>query len=209
MAFLIVLGVSTILISNHISNTKVIDTIEPGASQISEAPTLNTTLVEETPITMDAPTTEVKDVEPTPKISQKKTNPTSKPSAQVAGVKTDSCEGALITKFTCLLNEYRKSRNLGKVTHNSSLAMVAYNHSNWMNATKTLSHVDANGFRHNDRCAQAGIVCRAENLAEGYLDANILLTQWQKSGGHNINLLGPYSTIGLGVSGKYVTLIFN
>ena len=209
LTFIIILGVSTILISNNISSTKVVSIATPEALNVLEVPISNATVLEERPVETEAPPTVTPTIGTTQINSQKKNSLQNKPTSQVAGAKTDSCEGTMVVKFTCLLNEYRKTKNLGNVSYNSSLAKVAYNHSNWMNSTKTLSHVDANGFRHNDRCAQEGIVCRAENLAEGYLDANILLSEWQKSGGHNINLLGPYSTIGLGVSGKYVTLIFN
>lgn len=207
MAFLVVLGISTILISNHISKIQVVSISTPKASGVFDVPTINAT--KEAPEAIDTPINTATTTETNPKVSGQKTSPVNKPTSQVAGAKTDSCEGTLVIKFTCLLNEYRKSKNLGKVSYNSSLSKVAYDHSNWMNTTKTLSHIDANGFRHNDRCAQAGIICRAENLAEGYMDANILLTEWQKSGSHNTNLLGPYSTIGLGISGKYITLLLN
>lgn len=120
-----------------------------------------------------------------------------------------SCAGNLSQKFLCLLNEYRVKKGLGKVTLNNSLSQVALGHSTWMNETGTFSHTGVNGSRLTDRCAAAGIRCLAENLAEGIYSADELLSSWSANPSHNKNLLGPYTTIGFGVSGEYVTLLLN
>lgn len=145
------------------------------------------------------------------------TDPNSKPA--VAGAITNSiktepqthqvCGGDLTKLFICLLNEYRAKNNLSKVTLDQSLTEVAIAHSEWMNSTGIFSHTGVNETKFYDRCANAGVTCRAENLADGILDAKKLLNSWQANPGHNKNLLGPYSKIGFGISGPYITLLFN
>lgn len=119
------------------------------------------------------------------------------------------CSGQLAEKFLCLLNDYRAKNNLSKVSLNTSLTSVAIKHSEWMNSTGIFSHTGVNDSKFYDRCNVANITCRAENLAEGILQAEKLLSSWQANSGHNKNLLGPYSQIGFGVDGSYVTLLFN
>lgn len=120
-----------------------------------------------------------------------------------------SCSGGFATEFICLLNQYRSSKGLGSLSYSSSISAVALAHSIWMNTTGTFSHVDANGGRMVDRCAAAGTVCRAENLAKGATSPQQLLDMWKASSGHNANLLGPYKVIGIGISGVYITADFN
>lgn len=135
-----------------------------------------------------------------PKVAGTTTNPTALP---------QNCSGALAQAFVCLLNQYRAEKGLGKISYDTKLNQVALNHSSWMNTTGTFSHTGINGSRMIDRCAAAGTICLAENLAENILDAQKLLSSWQANPGHNKNLLGPYSLAGFGVSGPYVTLIFD
>lgn len=120
-----------------------------------------------------------------------------------------TCAGNLTAKFICLLNNYRAEKGLGKVSLNASLSQVALSHSTWMNQTGIFSHTGLDGSRLTERCSAAGVQCLAENLADGILDADKLLLSWRANAGHNKNLLGPYTTVGMGVSGSYVTLLFN
>ncbi len=120
-----------------------------------------------------------------------------------------TCSGGMSAQFICLLNQYRASKGLGKLSANSGLAGVALTHSQWMQTTGTFSHTGENGSKFFDRCALAKITCRAENLAVGVGTAENLLKMWKESAGHNANLLGPYSTIGIGIAGSYVTALFN
>ncbi len=138
------------------------------------------------------------------------------PAPKVAGItastKTETspaCSGTLSQAFLCLLNQYRAEKGFSKLTYNSSLNQVALGHSSWMNTTGNFSHTGINGSRMTDRCAAAGTTCLAENLAENILDAQKLLDSWKATQGHNKNLLGPYTIAGFGISGPYVTLLFN
>jgi uncharacterized protein YkwD len=132
------------------------------------------------------------------------------PAPKPATVTAPSCTaGAFVNQFLCLLNEYRASKKLGKLSGNSALSNVALGHSEWMNSTETFSHTGINGTRLGDRCKAAGITCRAENLAFKAGSAQNLLDMWKASPSHNANLLGGYSTAGLGISGSYITLLMN
>lgn len=139
--------------------------------------------------------------------------PTSKPTAQPAAQPTakassaPNCSGDYLEQFICLLNQYRASHGKGKLAHNGSLASVAAKHSQWMKSSGTLSHIGEGGSSFNQRCADAGVSCRAENLAHGAGSAQNLLNMWKNSAAHNANLLGPYSSIGLGISGSYTTAL--
>ena len=117
------------------------------------------------------------------------------------------CSGSLETEFSCVLNDYRRSKGLGPLTIDSNLTKVAEKHSAWMETVGILRHEGPNGERFFDRCASVGIVCWRENLAKNVLTAQSLLTMWQKSQGHRENLLGNNVALGLGVSGLYVTLL--
>lgn len=118
------------------------------------------------------------------------------------------CSGAFITQFICLLNEYRASQGVAKLSYSGALASVAVTHSTWMNSTGTFSHTGANGSTFTDRCEAAGVNCYGENLADGAKSAQNLLDMWKASPSHNANLLRPFRSIGLGVAGTFTTALF-
>jgi uncharacterized protein YkwD len=137
-------------------------------------------------------------------ITPAKNNPiTSRPAV------APGCSGSFTQEFMCLFNQYRASKGLGKVSYNQALAGVALKHSQWMDSTGIFSHEESDGSHLLDRCRAAGIVCRGENLAKGVSSAQNLLNMWVASPSHNKNLLGPYTTAGLGISGNYITLLLN
>ncbi len=121
---------------------------------------------------------------------------------------TTTCTGGYATEFLCLLNQYRVSQGKGKLSYDSALSSVALAHSSWMLATGTFSHTSEDGSTLDTRCATANVSCRAENLAMGAGSAENLLRMWKNSLGHNTNLLGPYTTIGLGIASSYTTAVF-
>lgn len=137
------------------------------------------------------------------------TKPLPTPTASQAAPVAPTCPGDFTEAFFCLLNQYRASRGLKPISQNSALASVAQGHSQWMNTTGTFSHTGVNGSRLSERCAASGITCRGENLAEGAKSAQNLFTMWKASGSHNQNLLGNFSTAGIGISGQYITLLLN
>ena len=119
-----------------------------------------------------------------------------------------TCSGDMAQKFLCLLNDYRAQHGLGKVGMNTTLSQVALAHSTWMNQTGTFSHTGLNSSRLTERCQAASTTCLAENLAHKISSPEELLSSWSANAGHNQNLLGPYSLIGFGAAGSYITLLF-
>ncbi len=120
-----------------------------------------------------------------------------------------TCTGDFAAEFLCLLNNYRVSQGKGRLSYNMDMGKVALGHSQWMADTDTFSHFDKNGGRFINRCAAAGVKCRAENLAMNASSAQNLFDMWKASPSHNANLLGPYTKIGMAVAGSYITALFN
>lgn len=153
-----------------------------------------------------APPEEIQPAPPKVNLPQKTLNTAQ---AETVVPTIPSCSGNLSQEFMCLLNNYRATKGLGKVSLNNSLSEVAVKHSAWMDTTGIFSHTGIDGSRLNERCAAAGIRCLAENLAEEIYTAGELLSAWSANPSHDKNLLGPYHTFGLGLSGSYVTLLLN
>ncbi len=122
-------------------------------------------------------------------------------------------EGCNITnfgdQFICLLNEYRIAQGKSVVAKRGDLANVAQVHTDWMQVNNDLNHTGENGSNMTDRCKSAGITCAAENVAYGFLSSAHLLELWQNSPLHNENLLGNYTTVGLGSTDTYATLLLD
>jgi uncharacterized protein YkwD len=172
------------------------------------APTVTAEVTPETATPVPAPKT-IASAPAQSKLAPKPAAPQVKAVASQVAPATVNCSGGLPEQFLCLLNQYRASKGKGKLSGSSALSKVAYGHSAWMTETGIFSHTGKDGSRLGDRCRLAGITCRAENLAEGIHTAQKLLDMWKASPSHNTNLLGGYTTAGLGVSGNYVTLLLN
>ncbi len=120
-----------------------------------------------------------------------------------------SCEtGTFAAQFLCLINNYRASQGLGRLTYDSALNKVAYDYSVTMQQTGHFSHTGPDGSMFYERCAAQNTTCYAENLAKGFSSAKRLFEMWKASPGHNKNMVGPYRQIGLGVYGSYATTLF-
>lgn len=182
-----------------------VSSVIPVETGVTSDSSVQTPEVASTPAVSSAPNTSPKS--PAPKITTSTTSVT--PAPKPAPAPAPSCSGSFSQEFLCLLNQYRASQGKGRLSYSSSLSSVALSYSSWMNSTGSFSHVGPNGERAWDRCAAAGTSCLAENLALGATSAQNLFNMWKNSAGHNANLLGSYSTIGLGVSGSYTTALFN
>jgi uncharacterized protein YkwD len=107
------------------------------------------------------------------------------------------------------INAHRVENGESELELDESLNEAAILHSRWMSDTMTLSHTGENDSHFQERCEAAGTTCWAENAAyNGLPSAEALFLQWQLSPGHNKNMLGDYSAIGIGVSGEYATTVF-
>ncbi|MFQ5492770.1 MAG: CAP domain-containing protein [Candidatus Dojkabacteria bacterium] len=94
-----------------------------------------------------------------------------------------------------LINSHRAANGKGALNFDSKLNSASSKHSSWMNSTGTLSHTGSGGSQSWERCQNEGTTCDAENIAFN-------------SSGHNANMLGSHSHIGLGKSGLYITAVF-
>lgn len=146
--------------------------------------------------------------------STKSTPPTTQPNKPAPQVSVQNvpeqkprCSGNFTQEFVCLLNEYRVSKGISRLTYSNDLANVAQTYSDWMSASTTFSHIDADGNNFVKRCAAAGIACYAENLATGFTSPSNLLSMWQASPSHDENLLRNLSSVGLGIKNGYATLL--
>lgn len=144
---------------------------------------------------------------PQPTVTNKpSTTPilTPKPTSVPAG----SCaSGGFNSSFLTLLNNYRQSQGLNTLSIEVKLTNAAYSHSYWMANGGSFSHTGANGSTPWDRCKNAGTSCDAENIAYGSSDANTVFDMWKNSPGHNANMLGSHSVVGICVVGGYSTLV--
>ncbi|MGB0757269.1 MAG: CAP domain-containing protein [Patescibacteria group bacterium] len=153
--------------------------------------------------------TSTDDVVKTEPSMQEDATSDSEDETEIETIAIDPCAtGSFAEQFTCVLNEYRDSEGLSAVLLSQGLSEVATDHSVWMEEEESLSHIGNQGSTFSQRCEQRGLMCSAENVAFGFVSADHLLTLWQQSALHNENLLGNFSSVGVGVSGSYATLIF-
>ena len=123
-------------------------------------------------------------------------------------VSTDCEAGDFNSQFLCLINNHRLSKNLNTLSYDHALTAVAAIHSAWMNTNATMSHIGENGSAFYERCRSGLTTCDAENIAKGYTTAQKLFDAWKNSSGHNANMLGTHTKIGLSLVGSYSTLLF-
>ncbi len=125
-------------------------------------------------------------------------------------LKFASCtETDFAQQFLCLINSYRAQNGKGALTYDATLNKVALDYSIYMKTANFFAHVAPNGTHYYERCQAGGTTCHGENLAKGFLSAQNLFDMWRNSAGHNQNMLGPYKTMGLGISGSYATNVFH
>lgn len=112
-------------------------------------------------------------------------------------------------KLLCLINNHRSANGKKALSSDSKLNLTAQSHSQWMNSTGNLSHTGENGSTPFERCQLNGTSCNAENIAyNSAITSDKIFQQWKNSPGHNQNMLGNFSFIGIGRSGGYATTVF-
>lgn len=128
----------------------------------------------------------------------KKPSRPSAPQRVAAPVNLDADEATFLT----LINQYRQSRGLAALTVNQSLSAAADWHSNDMATKAYFAHNDSLGRTPFQRMAAFGYTAntwKGENIAAGYANAAAVFAGWQRSPGHNANMLNPnFRTIGIG-----------
>ncbi len=162
--------------------------------------------------TNTAVNTPLKKVTPKPKPAPKvqlAPKPAPKANTNTSTNSSASCTtGAFADQFLCLINNHRKAGGKNALKYSSAINAAATNHSKWMSETGEFSHTGENGSTFVERCAAEGVYCDAENIAWGFTSAKNLFDMWKNSPGHNANMLGNHTLLGLGVAGKYATTDF-
>lgn len=94
------------------------------------------------------------------------------------------------------LNLYRAKHNLGVVTLDDQLVLASEIHAQDMADNNVVSHTGTDGSAHTDRMLRTGYKYSSagENVASGQNSWNKVFKAWQKSPGHNENLLMPEAT---------------
>ena len=92
-----------------------------------------------------------------------------------------------------LINQYRASKGLGKVSLDTTLTKIAKTHSNDLAKHDRISHYGSDGSNPWDRVERSGYrpQLAAENVGTGQLSIKEVMQGWKDSPGHNKNLLLP------------------
>jgi uncharacterized protein YkwD len=112
-------------------------------------------------------------------------------------------------QLAALINQYRQVNGLAPLALDPCISNAAQGHSEWMKTTNTFSHTGNGGSSHQSRCQQAGCSCKAENIYNGLDQPSGAFQAWKASPGHNAAMLGPYSKIGIGICGGWITADFD
>lgn len=111
-------------------------------------------------------------------------------------------------QFLELINQYRQQNGLDPLLLSSPLSVASERHSEDMGAYGFFSHTTQAssyypvGANHVVRIAQEGYdynTYTAENLAYGQTSAQEVFEAWRTSPEHNVNMLGDYAVIGIGL----------
>jgi uncharacterized protein YkwD len=104
-----------------------------------------------------------------------------------------------------LINTYRESHGLSRLTPNSILKGLARDHSRYQASRRRISHDGYRGRSAEARAAGLSGIC-AENVGHNYANALQLFSGWRNSSDHNINLLrSNLRYAGVSVVGNYAT----
>jgi uncharacterized protein YkwD len=108
------------------------------------------------------------------------------------------------------INQYRQDKGLNSFALDLCLNKVAQEHSEWMYATRKLSHIGENGSSPKQRCTDAGCICDAETI---FFSTDITgqkcFESWLKSPEHKEIMLGNHSKIGIGIAHGWVTAVYD
>ena len=87
------------------------------------------------------------------------------------------------------ITAYRRANNLSAVTIDPALMALAQSQANAMARANHLSHEIAGNLDHRLNASHHAKGYAVENVSAGYANADAALAGWQRSAGHNANLL--------------------
>lgn len=149
------------------------------------------------------PVTQSNVISPTPLPA-----PTPQISSTVRSDSSIGCENQMFNyQFLQILNHYRKVNGLNTLEIEDSLALAACDHAKYMseNGTESFSHTGVNGSSPVERCQNRGTYCDAENLAYSSPDntPQKMFDLYKASSGHNANMLGVHTVVGIAWAGIF------
>ncbi len=97
-----------------------------------------------------------------------------------------------------LVNNYRISLGLNALTHDEGLRKCIRAHCHHMFVHNFFSHDNPEGDDPWKRAAANGISADGENIAKGYTTATSVFNGWKASAGHDANMRGSHTKIGVG-----------
>ncbi|MEI7554946.1 CAP domain-containing protein [Candidatus Chlorohelix sp.] len=102
--------------------------------------------------------------------------------------------------FLGIINQYRATNGKGALSINQKLTDASRWMSSDMGAKNYFNHTDSLGRDPFKRMSDFGYTYHsaAENIAAGYEAAQDVFIGWKNSPGHNTNMLGNYTEIGIG-----------
>jgi len=116
----------------------------------------------------------------------------------------------LVDELFRLVNDYRATNGLAPFTVDPGLEAAMQGHCLHMVSHDFFDHEAPEAAVSSPwvRAELCGSNASAENIAWGSSTAAATLDQWQESPGHNANLLGDYTRVGIGHTGDTWGMIF-
>ncbi len=106
-------------------------------------------------------------------------------------------------RLAALVNQYRTSHGLPKLTVDTKIAALAREHSAAMAKAGKLNHDD-----FPSRVKRSGLSMCVENVGWNYVTAESQFEGWRTSPGHDRNMLDArVERMGIGADADYVTMI--
>ncbi|MBK7400666.1 MAG: CAP domain-containing protein [Myxococcales bacterium] len=109
-----------------------------------------------------------------------------------------------------LINAHRAANGKPALTYDTKLEAAIQAHCQHMATHTFFDHVapEAAVASFTTRASKCGTGASGENIAWGYPTPAAVMDGWKKSPGHNANMLGAHTRIGIGKSGTYWGQIF-
>jgi hypothetical protein len=106
------------------------------------------------------------------------------------------------------INKYRKENGLNELYYHPTLQRAGQWMSNDMYSHKNLNHTDSLGRAVGTRLKDCGLTENSwgENISEGYQNVPKAFEAWKNSPGHNANMLGNFTHMGIAESNTFWTL---
>ena len=121
----------------------------------------------------------------------------------------DGTDGTVADRIVTLVNNERIIHGLWPLTHNVLLDVAAQIQADDMAVNAFFDHTGSDGSTVGDRAISAGYSWSmiGENIGQGDVTPEEMMSQWMSSPGHRANILNPgFTEIGVAVNDAGTTL---